>query len=496
MAKAVKKDEQKFELLKVEPKQIAEFETLKSEVLAVVEKHPFIEIKDSKTYKAAKDSRKALRDISLKVEKEDGTVATFMIGLRKKIGTFLVGDKDGIGGINKLSREPFNTQDEEVKRWEKLVQEENEKEQNRLAEERQNKINEINGIVDEIKDKITAMTYDGREAEKVVIERMISERKGTFGIYDVYFDPHLAGFNTSLNEKIETLENANEQAETNRKNGITNHIGEIELAVKNLILGAKFETIDETKSAIDEIMTTQFDFQEFESMFESKSDDLLNLWNTTKKNLEDAKELADLRADKLYNKRSEVLLEIGMELMPNGDFMVNDLTYSKKSIIDDSDEYFDRTVENIERFIAGENAKPNVQLIDDNEQTPTVESIAASYTFEIKGATNFDAKLNDGSVADIKLPEAGKTDFVKLAEEKLAGDPSMGGSAAFHGATEMLEEVKNMEVDMNEDKGKNGIANNVGELIELLFIMDESTPLAKPIDIKVSEGKVYFKAVE
>lgn len=468
-----------IELLKIEPGTIAEIETLKTEVLTVVNANPFIQIKDSKTYKAAIDSRKALRDISLKVEKQDGAIASFCVALRKKIGTFLVGEEIG---INKLSRVPFDTQDAECKRWEAELEKEKEKAAEAAKQEREGKINEINGIVDEIKEKIEGLTYLNHEVEGTAIDKMIKERKGTFGIYDVYFDPHVAGLYTSMTAKIEALEKANVEAETNRKNGITNHIGEIELAVKNLILGATFETIEETTNEITEVISMEYDYQEFESLFETKSDELFELWKTTKTNLEGAKELAELKAEKLYNTRSAVLLEIGMEKRENGDFMVNDLDYFKHSIIDDSDEYFDRTVENIKRFIAGENAKPTVQLDNDDEPKPTVDSIASELPI-----TPFENAIK----STVESSNA-KPDFVKMAEEKLEGDPTIGGAATFHGATKMLEETNEMEVDLTPEN----FAKTVGELMDMLSIMNPETPLSSLTEVIVENGKVTITPAE
>lgn len=487
MAKTVK-GETNVELLKIEPNKIAEIENLKSEVLEVVKKNPFIEITDSKTYKAATESRKALRDISLKVEKQDTAIASFFVGLRKKVGTFLVGDEVG---INKLSRDPFDTQDTEVKRWEKLLEDEKNKKAEDEKRQREEKIDEINNIVAEINGKIAGMTYATHGDDTISIHKMIKERKGTFGIYDVYFDPHVELFYTSINSKIEALEGENSELENQRKTAITDHIAEIEMTVKNLILAATFETIDETTKTIVEVISVQYDFQEFESDFESKSDELQALWKTTKKNLEDVKELADLRAEKLFNERSAILLEIGMEKRESGDFYVHDLEYLKTTILADTDEHFNRTVENIERFIAGENAKPNLQIDNDDEPKPTIDSLNATGAAEALQAepiSNFEQAIK----TTIESTNA-KPDFVKMAEEKLQSDTSsMGGAAAFHGATEMLEEVEKMEVDLTPDN----FAKTVGELIDMLSIMNPETPLSSLTEVIVEGGKVTITPAE
>jgi len=420
------------ELSVIKPEQLTIIQGLEKRQLEIVEKNPFVKITDKATYEKAKQHRTNLLTASTTVEKEDdnfGRVArNFIAQARAKIIQ-----------CAKLTRDPYEKQQEEVKRHEKILQDEIDRKA-KIAKEREDRIKaSIEFLIQEYNDIIEVLTYDSIATQTEHITESIKNHRGTFEEFDILFNRDSENVLTRLSDKTQTLTSAFEQAEELRKKAHTDKIAEIELKIKTIVLDLTPENFEAKEKEFQSIANGEYNFEEFDADYKAKHEELatlfLNKSNEIHKALEserqheaDQKELEELRAKNRYNDRSKTLIEIGMAVQENGDFAVLDLTYSKGDIIADELEIFEQTVENIIKFIETETKK-------ENEETPAAET-AVEPAAQIPGevATDYSAAFQQPQSPE-EIAEIKTTGEIHVNGDLQAGNPE----EKLSGAIEVIE---------------------------------------------------------
>ena len=383
MAKAVKSE--LVEIQKLDENKLKEFDGIKEKQLDIVKANPFVEITDKETYEKAKATRTALLTASTDVEKQETTVSRFLNNFKKAV-------KEKYESLSQITREPYDKQQAEVKRYEDILQ----AEKDRKAKEEQDRIDGIKqSIADkevELINKIVAMQYTDIEATEKTIEEIISQSAGTFEEYDVLFDKVVENVRERLKIQINSVTDAHLKAEQERKEKHQQKIKDIIVKAKEYIFNMDFETMLNYKTNITNLVDTDYDFEEYAKEFKTEKESVWNLYDTTCEKLkkdeenrikqeEQEKEIKELREEKLYNNRSAVLTEIGMVKQENGDFVVFDIVYQKQFIISDTDEIFDGTVQNVSTQIKIKSAP----VQDEEVVAPAPAEAVAEEVAEVQG---------------------------------------------------------------------------------------------------------------
>ncbi|ALN97221.1 hypothetical protein LIT13_06580 [Flavobacterium psychrophilum] len=424
------------EISKIDTQQLKEIQGLKEKQLEIVKANPYVEIKDKETYEKAKASRTTLLTASTDVEKQESTLTKFLNGFKKSI-------QDKFKEFSTITREAYDKQQAEVKRYEDILAAEKE----RLANIEKERVDELKNNISELEkefgDKIETMTFDTIDVVDTEIQKTISERSGTFQEFDLLFDQVIDFTNDKFKAKKETLIEENKQKEIKRKEVHQNKINQIELKAKEFIYEMTFETIRNVELTVNNLVEQEIDFEEFQDdfdfkvlelkdLFEKQETKLVNEENARIQKQKDDEELEELRKEKKYNDRSKKLTSIGMECDENGNFQIYDVVYQKTFIVSDNDEEFEKTIENIQGQIEIK-SKPEPE-----PETTNVENEVAAPI------------------------EENKSDFEKAIESVVVDAENVSSN-------EIIEEIKK-DVQL-------GTPETIGQLREILSKYADSTQL-------------------
>lgn len=370
MAKAVKTE--LVEVSKLDPLKLKEFEGLKEKQELIVKENPFVAIIDNKTYEEAKKARTTLLTSSTTIEKQESALAKFLNQFKKKAS-------EKYGEISKITRDAYEEQQEEVKRYEKILEEEREKKA-KIEQERIDGIKKIiNTFDEELSLSVKEMTFDNIESVRELIEKIKSERAGTFQEFDVLFDHVIDSIEEKFEEAKKNVIEKKEEDEQNRIESIKSKLTEIEKDALNLVLNLTFPTIEKSKTEIKNLFESDFDFMEFSSEKEKLQKELETKLNEAVDKLEQEEkqkaeqkikddEFDKMKRENIYMKRSAILSELGMEKTESGNFIFNDVEYGKVFIESDDDEEFEKTIENIKIQIDLKKNPPAPEVIEEKEE--------------------------------------------------------------------------------------------------------------------------------
>ena len=195
--------------------QIVNVSKWEAEQEQIIKDNPFIEITDNETYIIAKSHRTNLlkgRTSLLGKNGQEGII-------RSTFKTILNGSISILEDLANKTEPHYNEQQEEVKRWEAVIEEKRQErlkkaEEERLAEElRIETINKnIDAIYDYFKNRIDAMTFESIEDIKSEFWDKLKKRDTSeFEEYEITFNSNLDRLEAALDEKIESLIEAENQ---------------------------------------------------------------------------------------------------------------------------------------------------------------------------------------------------------------------------------------------------------------------------------------------
>ena len=243
--------------------QLPELATFESTQKELVEKNPFVEIIDNKSYEQAKVHRTALLKGRTALENQEKLIASKLSNFRKSVG-------EKTKQLIEITLPFEEKQQTEVKRWETI-----------------------------------------KEAEKQEKERLEQERI----------------------------------------NGIKTKINEIETECYSVIQKITFESIMNTTQEVTNLLETDFDFEEYDVLFEQMksrvSNDLMSKTNDLTQREKERKEREDLQKE-LFQVRVTRLKELGFYLH-NGVFMDVVLSYpiQEKFVLECNSQTFEKTISDI-----------------------------------------------------------------------------------------------------------------------------------------------------
>jgi hypothetical protein len=399
------------EISKIDTQQLKEIQGLKEKQLEIVKSNPYVEIKDKETYEKAKASRTTLLTASTDVEKQESTLTKFLNGFKKSI-------QDKFKEFSTITREAYDKQQAEVKRYEDILAAEKERLANIEKERVDGLKNNISELEKEFGDKIETMTFDTIDVVDTEIQKTISERSGTFQEFDLLFDQVIDFTNDKFKAKKETLIEENKQKEIKRKEDHQNKINQIELKAKELIYEMTFETFRNVELTVNNLVEQEIDFEEFQydfdfkvlelkDLFEKQETKLVNEENARIQKQKDDEELEELRKEKKYNDRSKKLTSIGMECDENGNFQIYDVVYQKTFIVSDNDEEFEKTIENIQGQIeikSKPEPEPEPETTNvENEVAAPIEENKSDFEKAIESVVFDEEIVNDYSNNEIDV---------------------------------------------------------------------------------------------
>lgn len=196
------------ELLKIESldvNKLPELQGMREKQLQIVKDNPFIEITDNKTFDAAKKARTTLLTARTDIQNQDKAIASKIQEFRKSVS--VVSEE-----LISITRPHEEKQQQEVKRWEK-VKEDEKQEKLRQEEERKNNIKDaINGIIDEALLKITKCSFETIDSLRVDFEEGLYKTDlSQFEEFEIDFNEKLIQVKNSFSSKIKTLQESEAQ---------------------------------------------------------------------------------------------------------------------------------------------------------------------------------------------------------------------------------------------------------------------------------------------
>lgn len=169
----------------------------------LVSENPYVEITDNKTYEVACKSRTALLKGRTELEKQDKLIASKLTAFRKDVKT----ETDTLIAITLPSEE---RQQAEVKRYEGIKEVERQ-ERERIEQQRIDTIkSKIESIESESLGIIQKMTFQNIIADTAAIGS-ICKQEFDFEEYDILFEQTLARIETAIKDKIDDLNEREEQ---------------------------------------------------------------------------------------------------------------------------------------------------------------------------------------------------------------------------------------------------------------------------------------------
>jgi hypothetical protein len=252
-------EQEKFELMKLDPNQVVELDQWESKLKTLVEENPFIEITDKKSFDEAKKRRTALKSGRTEVQKQDGLIATFLNNFRKATK----------GNSEKLISivEPHEQkQQDEIDRYQKILDDQK-AEQDRIEEERVNGIKsvinetekQLQSIVDHvIFQNIEVAKKDFDEYPKKVVEGF------DFQEFNFLFDEMVERMKTTFDNRVKEVQEEEQKRLEDLKNYAESKLNKMCLDAQNAI--EQFQPKNEDDNlieTIDEIFDPlSFDFGE------------------------------------------------------------------------------------------------------------------------------------------------------------------------------------------------------------------------------------------
>ena len=308
----------------IEVSNIQELQGLKKEQLKVVKENPYIEIIDKETFEVAKQRRTALLTQSTTIEKKGKDANKFLNNIKSKLS-------DEFENLANITRESYDKQQAEVKRYEDVLQKQAEEKQRKKEAAEQEIKDRIENHVEGMKGMISEMNDENKERLQSEITTIISQHKGTFNDFDLLFDAKSDEVLELMFEKIESIEQEKVQLEEQRKSGHEKFIDEVDRKVKNVILEMDEENFKNYKVSVVNILGTNRDFEEYKTKLESKKSELMSMFQKRENELQtlfqkseatrkENEDFQEYLKTKRINERSEVLIEKGFYSDSNGDF--------------------------------------------------------------------------------------------------------------------------------------------------------------------------------
>jgi hypothetical protein len=273
----------KQEITKIENFNVKALEEIKGkekQIAEVIKENPFVKITDNKSYEEAKKSRTALRTCRTDLEKEEKALHSTI----KKVLTEPIKE---IYGTFKDKVIPFeDKQQEEVKTWED-VKEQERLEKLRIEEERkQNHRNNIELFFNLNKIIIEDLTFENIRHELVFTNDDQEFTSESFEEFADVFEAKVDVLTTMLNDKINTLQEKenirlenerleNERKENERKQKIKTSIDYFYTTWQDLFSDMQFEDIQElTEKFYSE---NSLDCTEFQEEYTTKRANLVRM---------------------------------------------------------------------------------------------------------------------------------------------------------------------------------------------------------------------------
>jgi len=259
---------QNFELMKLDPNQIVEMDQWENKLNELVKENPFVEITDSKSYEDAKRSRTALKTGRTDVEKQDTLIGSFLSKFRKNI-------KEKSGDLVLIVKPHEEKQQNEVSRWEKILQDE--KDEKEKTE--QIRVDNIKDKIDRVEkelDVIIGHTFIGNiEEAKTDFQNIIDESKNGFDYEEFEFllDETINLKSDQFGENIKSVIAKHEEEEAQKKKDQEFEFNKLLLKAQKTIDDFNPESEDDNLiEKIDEIFGSDFKFGEWtRKLFEEKT---------------------------------------------------------------------------------------------------------------------------------------------------------------------------------------------------------------------------------
>ncbi|TWP23105.1 hypothetical protein ETU10_08395 [Apibacter muscae] len=190
---------------------VNKLEGYREKQLKVLEQNPFIEITDNKTYEEAKKARTNLVSARTEIEKVDKGIASILNNFRKGIS-------DTKTNLISITKPAEDLQQEEVKRWEEIKEQEK-LEKARIEEERKENIKQsISQIVNKWKSEINVLVFNKIDSYKDFFNSEIENTdKSKFEEFEIDFLDKVEEVKTLLNSKIQELKDKENQRLENER---------------------------------------------------------------------------------------------------------------------------------------------------------------------------------------------------------------------------------------------------------------------------------------
>ncbi len=215
MAKQTKTEQALIQLSKIESKQLVEVSKWEKSQKQIIKDHPFVKIVDTATYQEAKANRTALlkgRTALLGANGQEGTI-------RSAFKNLLTGSIVILKELASITEPHYEAQQEEVKRYEAVIDEKRQEkirlqEEERLKEETRIKEinNKIENMYNDFKVDIDKLEFDGIGAmeERFEVFKETAD-VAEFGEFEVTFYKMLERLDIELIAKVQTLTTSENQ---------------------------------------------------------------------------------------------------------------------------------------------------------------------------------------------------------------------------------------------------------------------------------------------
>ena len=218
---------QKFELAKLDSKNLKELDGFTVKMKGLVKENPFVEITDRKTYEEAKKARTSLKSGRTEVQKQDRLIGTFLSKFRKET-------KSIAETLVEIVSPSEDKQQTEIDRWELILEEEkNEKE--RMEKERIDLIEKNLKEYDEAFDKVISnITIDNIETCKED-SAATTTTDFDFEEYQANFDVMITTKESEFEKRVEEVKAIEERRLSDLANDRQNKLNEVELHTSRII---------------------------------------------------------------------------------------------------------------------------------------------------------------------------------------------------------------------------------------------------------------------
>lgn len=288
-----------LELSSLKPQVEKNITTLKKDLLKVVDECEFVEIQDNKTYTTAKEHRTKLLSTSTSTEKQGKEV-------RKVIKDFDKYVASEYEALAEVTRTPYNKQQDEVKRYEQILEDERQKKL-KEAEERANAIKQsITDFENLLIEKVDSLTFETLAAGKEEITSLSDAKKGYFEEFEVLFEASIEKIEIMLknkgNELISEHERILEKRQEAEKGLVENKRDSIllkiaQLSTRNTDSNSVYAEIEEYAKLIIEFSENRYVRDDYAKALE------FDLNNKVNQVLEDLKKEQEAEKQRAENER-------------------------------------------------------------------------------------------------------------------------------------------------------------------------------------------------